>query len=111
MNTSNTFRGEFEVEFKGKSLKALFTMNAIRLILRGESIKLEGFEKWIADDPLTSIPSIAYYSVLNWHVQNGKKFGANKEQFIAHILDNGDLEAVTEVIGATMNDGDEEGKK
>jgi hypothetical protein len=112
MNTKNTFRGEFEVEFKGKKHSALFTMNAIRLILNGEGIKLEKFEEWIAADPLTAIPSIAYYSVLNWHVQNGKKFGANKEMFIAQILDGGDMEAVTEAIGAALSTGDEpEGKK
>lgn len=112
MNTSNTFRGEFEVEFKGKPHKALFTMNAIRLILNGEGLKLEKFEEWIAADPLTAIPSIAYYSVLNWHVQNGKKFGGNKEMFIAQILDGGDMEVVTDAIGAALSgDEDTEGKK
>jgi hypothetical protein len=110
MNTSNTFRGEFEVEFKGKALKALFTMNAIRLILNGEGIKLQEFDKWVADDPLTSVPCIAYYSVVNWHVQNGKKFGANKEQFIALILDGGDIEKITEVIGLALSPEEEPGK-
>ena len=112
MQAANNFRGEFKVDFKGKTLNALFTMNAVRLIIGGEKIKLSEFDKWLGDDPLTAIPTIAYYSVVNWHVQNGKKFGASKEQFIALVLDGGQLEAITEVIGTALNpdEGEEPGK-
>ena len=97
--------------FKGKKHDALFTMNAIRLILGGEKIKLSDFDKWLSSDPLTAIPTIAYYSVINWHIQNDKKFSANKDKFIALILDEGNLEEITDVIGAALNPaGDEEGK-
>lgn len=89
--------------FKGKEQKALFTMNAIRLILNGEGIKLENFDKWVNNDPLTAIPSIAYYSVINHTIQNGKKFGANKEQFIAQVLDGGELDVVTEAVATAMS--------
>jgi len=110
MDLSNNFRGEYTVTFKGKETKALFTMNAIRLILNGEKIQLPDFEKWVGEDPLTAIPSIAYYSVMNWHVRNGKKFGAAKEQFIAEMLDeDGNLETISDAISVAMSTG-EEGK-
>jgi hypothetical protein len=110
MNTSNTFRGEFEVKYKGKTHQALFTMNAIRICLKGESLKLEDFDKWIQADPLTAVPSIAYYSILNHCIQNEKKFSAKKEQFIATIVDSDEFETIAEAITDAMTSG-EEGKK
>lgn len=107
---SNTFRGEFTVTYKGKEHDALFTMNAIRIILKGEDIKLEDFDKWISADPLTAVPTIAYYSIVNASVQSGKKFGANKEQFIAAVVDSEEFEKVAEAITDSMSNGDE-GKK
>jgi hypothetical protein len=110
-NTANTFRGEFEVTYKGKTHKALFTMNAIRICLKGEGIVLENFDKWIQADPLTAVPSIAYYSILNHCIQNDKKFGAKKEQFIATLVDSEEFENVAEAITHAMSTGEEEGKK
>lgn len=102
MDITNNFRGEFLVNFKGKDLKAMFSMNAIRLLLRGEGIKLENFDKWVAEDAMTSLPTIAYYSVLNKCVQDGKKFAAPKEQFIAFCLDNNDLEVISDAITGAL---------
>lgn len=110
MDISNKLRGEFIVNFKGKDLNAVFSMNAIRLLLKGEGIKLEGFDKWVAEDAMTSLPTIAYYSVLNKCVQDGKKFAAGKEQFIAYCLDNNDLEVISAAITGALEVPAEEGK-
>ena len=110
MDLSNNFRGEFKVTFKKKEHDALFTMNALRLLLKNEKTKLESFDEWVSSDPLTSIPLIGYYSVLNSCVYTGKKFSANKEVFIAEILDSGQLELISEAMASAMQVSDE-GKK
>lgn len=102
MNLSNNFRGEFTVTFKKKETPALFSMNALRILLKNEKLKLEDFDSWVSSDPLTAIPLIAYYSVINSQTYAGKKFSANKDLFIAEMLDNGQLEKITEAMTSAM---------
>ena len=85
-------------------------MNAIRLILKNEGIELKDFDSWVSSDPLTAVPLIAYYSVANRQMYAGKKFSANKDQFIAEILDSGQIEVVSEAIASAMDTG-AKGKK
>lgn len=103
MDLSNNFRGEFKLKVKNKNQDALFTMNALRLLLKNEGLKLPDFDTWVQDDPLTAIPLIAYYSVVNSCVYSGKKFTTNKEVFIAEILDSGQLEVISEAMASAMN--------
>jgi hypothetical protein len=103
MDLSNNFRGEFKVVFKKKEIDALFTMNALRLLLKNENIKLEEFDEWVSSDPLTSIPLIAYYSVINKQAYSGKKFSADKEMFIAEMLDGGQLENISGAMASSLN--------
>ena len=110
MDTLNNFRGEFEVSFKGKKHKALFTMNALRLITKNENFEFKDFDSWVSSDPMTSVPLIAYYSIANACVYSGKKFSADKEMFIAEMLDTGQLEIISEAMATAMN-SDDEGKK
>jgi|TARA_R100000951_G_scaffold115133_2_gene122237 hypothetical protein len=110
MDLSNNFRGEFKVTFKKKEHDALFTMNTLRILLKNEKIELKDFDKWVSSDPLTSVPMIAYYSVVNSNLYAGKKFKADKELFIAEILDTDQLETVSESIAEAMG-SDESGKK
>ena len=112
MNTTNTFRGEFEVTVKGKIMKGAFTMNALRLVLREEKIKLEKFDKYMSEDPLTAIPTLGYFSVVSECIKAGKKCTISKEQFIAEGGDNGGMEIIAEAVsnslGSTIED--KEGK-
>lgn len=110
MDLSNNFRGEFKVTFKNKEHDALFTMNTLRILLKNEKIELKDFDKWVSSDPLTSVPMIAYYSVVNSNLYAGKKFKADKELFIAEILDTDQLETVSESIAEAM-ESNESGKK
>lgn len=110
MDLSNNFRGEFKIDFKNKKHDALFSMNAIRLILKNEKIDLKDFDSWVSSDPLTAVPLIAYYSVVNSCVYSGKKFAADKEVFIAEILDSGQIETISQSIADAMDAG-EAGKK
>lgn len=107
MDTLNNFRGEFEVSFKGKKHKALFTMNALRLITKNEMIDFKDFDTWVSNDPMTTIPLIAYYSIANACIYSGKKFAADKEMFIAEMLDSGQFEQISEAISEAMNSGKE----
>lgn len=109
MNTTNNFRGEFEVTVKKKKVKGTFTMNAIRLVMRGEGVSMDGFDKYIAEDPLTAIPTIGYYACINEAVKSGKELKLNKEQFIAEVLDNGGLDAISDAVAKAF--GSEEGNE
>lgn len=83
-------------------------MNALRMVLRDEKLKLEDFEKFIQEDALTAIPVIAYFSIINECVKTGKELKMNKEQFIAEFYESeGALEEVTEAISNAMSAGDE----
>jgi len=110
MDLSNNFRGEFVLNFKNKKHKALFTMNALRLLLKNENTTLNDFDSWVSSDPLSSIPLIGYYSVINASIYSGKEFSADKELFIAEILDGGQLEVISEAMALSMSTGSE-GKK
>jgi hypothetical protein len=110
MDTLNNFRGEFEVSFKGKQHKALFTMNTLRLITKNEMFEFKDFDKWVSNDPLTSVPLIAYYSIANACIYSGKKFVADKDMFIAEMLDTGQLEVIADAMAAAMKSEDK-GKK
>jgi len=108
MNTMNPFRGEFELKIRNKKLKGAFTMNAMRLALKAEGLKLEGFDSYLQDDPLTALPTVAYFSIISECVRNDKEFKMKKEAFIAEFLETaGAFEAVTEAISKAMMDDTE----
>ena len=109
MNTANHFRGEFEIRIRNKKTKVVFNMNALRLTLRDAKLSLEQFEQFMSEDPLTAVPTIAYFSVLSECVRTDKEFKMNKEQFIAEFFEAPEaLEQVTEAIGKAL--GAEEGE-
>lgn len=105
----NSFRGEFQVEVDKKKVDCLLTMNALRLFSKGENVKLGDFDKYMAEDPLTAIPTLAYYSHLNNRIKNRVKGTApDKEIFIMEVLDSGQLETIGSLIADSMNPGDED---
>jgi len=108
MNTSNVFRGEFEVSVKNKKIKGAFTMNAIRLVMREEKLQLADFDKYLSEDPLTAIPTIGYFSCVSEAVKSGKELKVGKEQFIAEVIDNGGLDAISDALTSAMGAGEEE---
>lgn len=108
MNTANNFRGEFEVTIRGKKVKGAFTMNALRLAMKNEGVKLEEIDKYLEADPLTAVPTLGYYGAISEAVKTGKDLKVSKELFIAEVLDNGYMEAVTEAITGALG-ADEQG--
>ena len=105
MNNMNPFRGEFELKIRNKKLKGAFTMNAMRLTLKAEGIKLDGFDQYLQEDPLTALPTVAYFSIISECVRTDKEFKMKKEAFIAEFLETaGAIEAVTEAITMAMTD-------
>jgi len=84
-------------------------MNALRLVLRDSNLQLESFEEFMQGDPLTAIPTIAYFSVLSECARTDKEFKMNKEKFIAEFYEiEGALEEVTEAIAGALGGGDED---
>jgi hypothetical protein len=110
MNTTNNFRGEFEVTVKNKAMKGAFTMNALRLVMREEKIKLDEFDKYLSEDPLTAVPTIGYFSIVSEAAKNGKKVGITLDAFIAEVLDSGQLEAISDALANALKLEDEAGK-
>ena len=105
----NSFRGEFQVEVDKKKVECLLTMNALRIFSKEESVKLSEFDKYMTEDPLTAIPTLAYYSHLNYRIKNKiKGTYPDKELFIMEVLDSGQLDVIGEAIGDAMNPEDEE---
>lgn len=112
MNVMNPFRGEFELKIRNKKYKGVFNMNALRLTLKAEGIELDKFDEYLAADPLTALPTIAYFSVISECLRTDKELKMKKEAFIAEFFEvPGALEAVTEAITIAMNAaaGEEEG--
>lgn len=110
MNTMNPFRGEFDIKIRNKKLKGAFTMNAMRLTLKAEGLKLDAFDEYLQEDPLTALPTIAYFSILSECIRTDKELKMKKEAFIAEFLEaHGAIEAVTDAITKAMTDSEEEG--
>lgn len=110
MNTTNNFRGEFEVTVKKKAMKGAFTMNALRLVMREEKIKLDEFDKYLSEDPLTAVPTIGYFSIVSEAAKSGKKVGITLDAFIAEVLDSGQLETISDALANALKLEDESGK-
>ena len=83
-------------------------MNALRLVMREEKLKLEEFDKYLSADPLTAVPTIGYFSIVSEAAKNGKKVGINLEAFIAEVLDSGQLEVISDALANSLKTGDEE---
>jgi hypothetical protein len=99
----NTFRGEFPVTISGKEEKCVLTLNAIRIFCTAENVNLEDFDKYLSKDPLTAIPTIAYYAYINNRLkETAKGKGYTKELFIMEVLDNDQLESVTKAVADAM---------
>lgn len=105
----NSFRGIFPVTVGGKEVECRLTMNALRLFCGAEGVEITELEKYMSKDPLTALPTIAYWSYRNSLVYHqSKEKVIDKELFIMNILDEGQLEALSQHIGDALNDQDNE---
>lgn len=112
MNTTNQFRGEYQLTFGKKVLKGAFTMNALRLVMKHEGIKLDEFDVYLQGDPLTALPTIAYFGCISEAVKKGTEVKMSLEAFIATMLDTGTgLEDVALAISNALGDDEEAGKE
>ena len=101
----NTFRGEFPVTIEGKEEKCVLTLNAIRIFLTAEDVKLEDFDKFLSNDLLTGVPTLAYYAYLNNRMkEQAKGKGCSKEKFIMEVLDGDQLEMITAAVADALGD-------
>jgi len=102
----NTLRGEFELNILDKKEKCLLTLNALRMFSQAEKIKLDEFDKYMSEDPLTAMPMLAYYAYLNSRLKKqAKGKSVNKDLFISEVLDSNDIEVVSGFIADAMDNG------
>lgn len=104
MKTDNKFKGELTINIAGKEVQAAITMNAIRMTLTNEGLSWEALNSFMAKDPLTALPKIVYYGVVNKALLEGKKTKhMDIEQFIAHFYaDDSNLELASETIAEAL---------
>lgn len=102
MAGSNTLQGKFDIEVAGKKYSCHLNMNAFRLLCESENIALHELQKYMNEKPLTAVPKVLYFSVVNECHYRGKEVrGIPKfEQLAAHVVhDQETLQKYTELIG------------
>lgn len=106
---SNEFRGEFAVEVNGKMMNGAFTLNAIRLFIKKNNIKFSELQKVIQEDPLTSIPEMAYFGVISEASKKGTKLKLDEETFIACVLDDSkNFEKISDALTKAFDTQDDD---
>jgi hypothetical protein len=99
----NTLSGKFEVELGGKKWTCHLSMNAFRILCEKEYIKFEEMQSYLSDKPLSAIPKVIFYGILNNLIltkQDVEKKLPDFEWFAAMLLDDpGSLESYSEKIG------------
>lgn len=105
----NNLRGEFTFEINGKKYEAVLTLNALRLMCQAHNIKLEGLDKFLQEDPMTSICAMTYWGVKNAAMRKGKESKLmGFDQFCALVLDDGEtFESLSKAVMSTLNPEDE----
>jgi hypothetical protein len=98
----NTLSGKFSIEVAGKEYPCHLSMNAFRLLCEKENISFVEMEKYLNDKPLTAVPKVLYYGMLNHCYFGGtdiKKL-PKFDFFSAHILDDAaNLEKYVTLVG------------
>lgn len=104
MKTDNKFKGELTINIGGKEIEAAITMNAIRMTLVNEGLSWDQLNSFMAKDPLSALPKIVYYGMVNKALLDGKKAKhMDIEQFIAHFYaDDNNLELASETIAESL---------
>ena len=115
----NTLSGKFEVELGGKKWTCHLSMNAFRILCEKEYIKFTEMQSFLSEKPLSAVPKVIYYGILNNLIltkQDVEKKLPDFEWFAAVLLDDpGSLEGYTEKIalafGGEADDKEESGNK
>lgn len=114
----NTLSGKFEVEIGKKKYTCHLSMNAFRLLCEREDLKFAEMDDYLQQRPLTAVPKVIYYGLVNnIYSTNGKLDSLPEYEFFAsQVLESPqNLEKYTELIGkAFMGEAElaeEQGKK
>lgn len=114
----NTLSGKFEVEVGKKKHTCHLSMNAFRLLCEREDIKFGEMDAYLQDKPLTAVPKVIYYGLVNYIYSTKGKLESlpDYEFFASQVLESPSaLEKYTDLIGkAFMGEAEiaeEQGKK
>ena len=107
----NTFKGELSIKLEKKTYKVLLTINSLRLLCQAEKIRLDEFDKFMQEDPLTAMCSMAYWGAKNASIRK-KQDLPNFDLWCAMCLEDMEtFEALSQDILATLAPEDEEGSE
>jgi len=108
-----TLHGEIAVDIQGDSHVARLNMNAFRLMCNDCSIQLAEIDKFMAEQPLTAIPKMIFWAVMNEADWLGvKRPKLEFDHFAAHIVSDPETferytNAVVSAMGGTEEVDDE----
>ena len=109
----NTLSGKFDVEVGKKKYPCHLSMNAFRILCEREKLTFAEMDKYLQDQPLTAVPKVIYYGLMN-HVYANKGDLSKLpdfEYFAAQVLESASkLEEYSTLIGKAFA-GEEESKE
>lgn len=104
----NTLQAKFEIKLGDDTHEAHLSINAFRILTQKFGVKLHELENFMADDPLTALPAIAYCGVLNCKMRRAEKLGMDFDQFCALLLEEPEsMEKLTEALGNAFGTSEE----
>jgi hypothetical protein len=109
----NTLNGIAEFQMDGKKYTMRLTLNALRMCSKGMDVKFSEFQNWLEKDPLTSVPALCYYGVINQIKFTGSDEDLEDfDTFCARALDDSAVfEELTELVVNILTGGEEAKKK
>ena len=109
---ANPLRGQFEVELPdGSTIPALLNMHAVHLFLKEGNHKLTDLDILLNEEPLATIPTLAWAGVRTHHLLEDKEPPMSRGRFEA-LLGSTDWTALANAVGQALHlDDGNEGKK
>jgi len=106
----NQLSGKFEVSVGTDKHTCHLSMNAFRILCERENLKFSEMDAYLQDKPLTAVPKVIYYGLVNHiYATKGKLESLPDYEFFAsQVLESPKvLEEYTELIGkAFMGEAD-----
>ena len=97
----NTLRAQFSIDFQGKEIDCVLTMNAFRILKQDHGVNLDEIDKFMSEDPLTGLAALSHCGAKNAAFLKAEKLGIDFDHWCAVILD--DAEAMGRITAAFEN--------
>ncbi len=110
---TNTLNGTASFEMDGRKYEMRLTLNALRMCSHKMEVKFTDFQSWLESDPLTAVPALCYYGVVNHNSFTGSEIELEDfDTFCSRALDDGKtFEELTDLVVTILAGGEEAKKK